>query len=377
MITCGAVTVATRAELTSFPGWQRAFAHGRKDWRYYEIVEDTLQQDFEFRYLVLRDDAIQPFFVLDQDLTAGAGKVLQSIVHGVRRAWPRFLKMRTLMVGCAAGEGHLATEWVGDDLAAVLLQVARQSKAGLVVMKEFPSRYRAALANFPRLGFTRVPSMPMTRLNIDYASFDDYVATKLSKPTRKNVRRKLRTAQGAHPPIELQVVDDVTEFVDEIYPLYLAVFERSTLHFEKLTKEFFCAIGQRMPDKVQFFIWRQAGKVVAFSLCMIHGDAIYDEYLGLDYSVALDLHLYFYTLRDIIDWAIRHGIKWYVSSALNYDPKFHLRCDLVPLDLYVAHTSPLINAFIKRLLPWLEPTRSEPLLQRFPNFSEVWGVDGR
>src|SRR5712691_10149102 len=169
MITCGTVTVATRAELASCPGWQRSFVHGRKDWRYYEIVEDTLQQDFEFRYLVLHDDAIQPFFVLDQDLAAGAGKVLQSIVNGVRRVWPRFLKMRTLMVGCAAGEGHLAAEWVGDGLAAVLLQVARQSKAGLVVMKEFPSRYRAARANLPRLGFTRVPSMPMTRLNIDYA----------------------------------------------------------------------------------------------------------------------------------------------------------------------------------------------------------------
>ena len=373
MITCGTVTVATRADLASCPGWQRAFSHGRKDWRYYEIVEDTLHQDFEFRYLVLHDDAIQPFFVLDQDLTAGAGKVLRSIVNGVRRVWPRFLKMRTLMVGCSAGEGHLAAEGVGDELAGALLQVARQSNVGLVVMKEFPSRYRPALANFLRLGFTRVPSMPMTRLNIEYASFDDYVAKKLSKPTRKSLRRKLRAAERAHPPIELQVVNDVTEFVDEIYPLYLAVFARSNLHFEKLTKEFFCAIGQRMPDKVQFFIWRQAGKAVAFSLCMVHGDAIYDEYLGLDYAVALDLHLYFYTLRDIIDWAIARGIKWYVSSALNYDPKLHLRCDLAPLDLYVAHTSPLVNAFIKRLLPWLEPTRSEPLLQRFPNFSEVWG----
>jgi len=33
------------------------------------------------------------------------------------------------------------------------------------------------------------------------------------------------------------------------------------------------------------------------------GDKIYDECIGLDYSVALGLHLYFYTLRDIISWA--------------------------------------------------------------------------
>ena len=194
----------------------------------------------------------------------------------------------------------------------------------------------------------------------------------LNSATRAKLRRKFRIAAQA-PPIAMSLVGDLAPLIDEVYPLYLAVYDRAKLRFEKLTKEFLCAIGQRMPDKVQFFIWRQAGKAVAFSLCMVHDDAIYDEYLGLDYAVALDLHLYFYTLRDIIDWAIAHEIKWYVSSALNYDPKLHLRCDLAPLDLYVAHTSPLVNAFIKRLLPWLEPTRSEPLLQRFPNFSEVWG----
>jgi hypothetical protein len=361
--------IANREALDTLPHWHEAFSHERKDWRYYEIVNDTLVgQGFEFHYLVLPGGAIQPFFVLDQDLTAGAGKTLQAVVNSVRRLWPRFLKMRTLMVGCAAGEGHLASE---DDLGAALPPLARQFDARLMVMKEFPARYRAALSKLA--GFTRVPSMPMTRLNIGYADFDDFVARKLSKPTRKNLRRKLRAADSAQPPIELQVVNDVTPFVDEIYPLYLAVFERSKLHFEKLTKEFLSAVGRRMPDKVRFFIWRQTGKPIAFSLCMIQGDAIYDEYLGLDYSVAFDLNLYFYTIRDIINWAIAHGMQWYVSSALNYEPKLHLKSELAPLDLYVAHTSPLINAVMRRVLPLLEPTRNDPILQRFPNFREVWG----
>src|SRR5438552_679852 len=133
MITCRGrmAQVATRAELGTSPGWQGAFSHERKDWRYYEIVDDTLKQDFEFRYLVL-DGAIQPFFLLDQDLTAGAGTLLQSFVNRVRRLWPRFLRMRTLMVGCAAGEGHLAADWIGARLADELPRLARQSKASLV-----------------------------------------------------------------------------------------------------------------------------------------------------------------------------------------------------------------------------------------------------
>jgi hypothetical protein len=357
--------IATRAELDSFPHWHEAFTSERKDWRYYEIVNDTLE-GFEFRYLEL-GGAIQPFFVLDQDLVAGAPA--GAVVIAIRKLWPRFLKMRTLMVGCAAGEGHLGVK--AHDLAAELPAIARAVNAKLIVMKEFPARYRSELAILQ--GFTRVPSMPMTRLDIAYDNFDDFVARKLSKPTRKNLRRKLRAADSSQPPIELQVVEDVTPFIDEIYPLYLAVFDRSKLHFEKLTKEFLSSIGRRMPDKVRFFIWRRDGKAIAFSLCMLQGDTIYDEYLGLDYSVAFDLNLYFYTIRDIINWAITNGMRWYVSSALNYEPKLHLKSELAPLDLYVKHTSPLINAVMKRVLPLLEPTRNDPILQRFPNFSEVWG----
>jgi hypothetical protein len=281
--------------------------------------------------------------------------------------------MRTLMVGCAAGEGHLADLSSVYQLVDALPKISKEFRAPLIVMKEFPSRYRAALEPLRSNGFTRVPSMPMTRLNIMYDNFDDFVARKLSKATRKSLRRKLRAADGATPRIELQVVSDISPFVDEVYPLYLAVYERSPLHFEKLTKEFLRELGARMPDRVRFFIWRQAGRAIAFSLCMLNDDSIYDEYLGLDYSVAFDLHLYFYTLRDIINWAIEHGLKWYVSSALNYEPKLHLRCELVPLDLYVKHTSPLINAVMKRVLPLLEPTRNDPVLHRFANFSEVWG----
>src|SRR6266568_8175490 len=116
-----------------------------------------------------------------------------------------------------------------------------------------------------------------------YNNFDNFLAKKLNKPTHKNLQQKLRTTNRADPPIELQVVTDVSPFIDEIYPLYLAVYERSPLHFEKLTKEFLRALGTRMPDKVRFFIWRQSGKAIAFSLCLLHGDTIYDEYLGLDY----------------------------------------------------------------------------------------------
>src|SRR5262245_17093591 len=362
--------------------WPYAFEHERKDSRYYEIVEDTILQGFEYRYFAIKDThgevrAIQPFFILDQDMLVGASLKVGNLINAIRNIWPRFMRMRVLMVGCAAGEGHLdnAEDMPFDHqsqlLASAIVTEAIKLRAPLIVLKEFPAKYRDALQCFLLRGFARVPSLPMTKLNINYASFAEYMNKSLNSATRTKLRRKFRAAAQA-APIEVTVVNDITPAVDEIYPLYLQVYERSKMHFEKLSKEYFCRLGRAMPDKVRFFVWRQNAGIVAFTLCMIDEDAIYAEYIGLDYSVALDLHLYHYALRDMITWSIAHGYKWFRSSALNYDPKLHLRHQLDPIDLYVRHTSRLKNPLLKLILPLIEPTRYDKTLKKFPNYEDLW-----
>jgi predicted N-acyltransferase len=210
----------------------------------------------------------------------------------------------------------------------------------------------------------------MTRLNIDYPTFDAYMARALNGATRRKLRKKFKVSAAA-PPITMSVLSDITPTIDDAYPLYLQVYNRSMLHFEKLTKAFFCSLGQKMPDNVRYFVWRQDGRIVAFTLCMIEGNEIYAEYIGLDYSVALDLHLYHYAVRDMISWATSRGYKWFRSSGLNYDPKLHLRHQLDPIDLYVRHTSVIANAVLRPVLPLIEPTRFDPVLKKFPNYHDL------
>ncbi len=377
------VTVATRAEVSKLGLWQNAFQSRRKDRRYYEIVADTICPEFIYRYLLIEDEngrisALQHFFLLEQDLLAGAGPRWQALSAKVRRYLPRFLIVRTLMVGCAAGEGHLQSNSAAAQrrharaLAANLVRLAREQHASLAVLKEFPAEYRNALACFEDAGFTRIASMPMTRLSVSaYTSFDDYMAKAMSGKNRRDLLRKLRAAERSGP-IEMEVVSDISAIADELYPLYLQVFSRAQMRFEMLTKEFFLEIGRRMPDKAKFFIWRQEGRPIAFSLCLTEGDTLYGEYLGLDYRIALQIHLYFYVMRDMIAWAIAHNYRSIVSSALGYAPKAQMGHVLEPLDLYVRHTSPVINAVLKRILPWLEPVSRDKTLKRFPNYADLW-----
>ena len=376
------VTVYTRDELLQCSHWKHAFAGERKDHRYYELIEDTLDADFDYGYFAIKDgsgaiQAVQPFFILDQDLLVGIGAKFESLIANFRRLFPRFMRMRTLMIGCAAGEGHLdaaeepSRSALARALANAVIGHARNLRAPLIVLKEFPAKYRVSLGSFLEHGFTRVPSLPMTRQNIDYASFEDYMNRALNSAARSDLRRKFRAAKRA-PAIEMSVVNDITPMIDEIFPLYMNVYNRSKLHFEKLTREYFCRLGRLMPDKVRFFVWRQNGRVVAFAVCMLERESLYAEYIGLDYTVALDLHLYHYAYRDVVSWAIANGYKEFRSSGLNYDPKLHLKHRLAPIDLYVRHTSAILNAALKRLLPLLEPTRNEKTLQKFVNYEELW-----
>jgi Acetyltransferase (GNAT) domain len=378
----GSVQIASRREAMQCAHWVNAFGSEAKDRRYYELVEDTIHEEFDYRYFIIRDwtgkiCAIQPFFLLDCDLLLGTKPRIGQLTRFIRRLWPRFMRARTLMVGCAAGEGHLdgkdefVRRFSARLLASAIVKEARGLRVRLVVLKEFSAKYRPTLECFVDHRFTRIPSLPNVRLNIDYSSFEEYMRCALSGGARRKLRLKLKATEQA-PPIEMSVSDDVTPIINDVYPLYLQVYHRSKLHFEKLTKDYFCGLGHRMGDKSRFFIWRQSGRIIAFGSCILQGDTIHAEYLGLDYSVALELHLYHYTFRDLINWGIARGYKSFHSSSLNYDPKFHLRYRLDPIDLYVRHTSTICNAVFSRILPWIEPTRYDKTLKKFANYDELW-----
>jgi hypothetical protein len=348
----------------------------RHDHRFFELVDETIRQDFEYWYLILEGPdriprGVQPLFVHPQDLLGGMDGPLYSAMGRLRRRLPGLLTLRTLMVGSPVGEGSLGS--VGEDpgayaraLADALPPAARRLRAPLVVLKEFPAELRPALQVFRDRGYSRIPSMPYVALDLDFRDFDEHMTRSLSGSVRKDLRRKFRDA-AAGPPILMQVTDDISGRVDELYPLYLQVYERSTLRFERVTPDYLARLGRELPERARFFVWTREGRPVAFNACMLHDGVLWAEYLGLDYGCALDLHLYFVVTRDEINWCCRNGVRRYCSTSLNYDPKQHLRFRLLPLDLYVRHANPWVNALLARAVPWLTPARHDATLRRFPN----------
>src|SRR5213592_1420674 len=182
----GVAKVAALTDVKNREAWKRAFQNRCKDHCYYEIVEETLRNDFEHQYVRLEDSsgnirAIQPVFFVRQNLVEGVPGKIRSVVDLIRKRLPRFLTMRVLMVGCAAGTGDLGAcdetdeAWVSNALRESLRTYARQNKASLVVLKDFPAKYRETLGAYTPNGYARMPSMPMTRLALHpFQDWADY-----------------------------------------------------------------------------------------------------------------------------------------------------------------------------------------------------------
>lgn len=372
----GTVHIYARAAHVDAAIWGAAFGDTHKDLEYHQLLEDTMGRDFTYRYLLLLDEhgdpvAFQPLILVDQDLGATSAAWLAPLLTLLRKLWPRFLRAKILLAGCLVGDsrpGFIAPanpQRVAALVAEALSIYARRQRISLIAGKDFPASDREELSAFIAAGYTRLGGFPPMTLDLGFASFDKYMEHRLSRATRKNLRRKLRRTDFGADLLTLEILTDCTHVIDEIYPLYLEVARRAPVEFEIFSREYFLEAGKRMPERHRYFIWRRNGKAVAFSFCTIWNSAIYDNDIGFDYTVAHRLSLYHRTFRDIITWALAHGLREYHSAPFNYDPKLHLRLQAMEVDLYVRHSSPVLNRLLRMVGPLFAPATTDPALRRY------------
>src|SRR5689334_5190337 len=94
----GVARIFNRSKLADCEEWQRAFHDRCKDHRFYELIEETLANDFEYHYIVVEDAAggvraVQPVFFVRQNLVEGIPGKIRTIVDSIRKTFPRFLTM--------------------------------------------------------------------------------------------------------------------------------------------------------------------------------------------------------------------------------------------------------------------------------------------
>ena len=365
-------TTTITASITAIPreDWDAVFPPIAESYDFFRTLEETMTGQFKSWYIALyeqgRPVGMAPCFVMDYPLETTLEGKPKKILGWLQKILRRTFTLRILLCGCQAAEGRLGLADVNRaDIARALFRemenLAKKEKASLIAFKDFPDHYAPFFRALAPQGLHAMRSFPAVELPLPFASFEDYMAT-LSKVTRKDLRRKFRHAD-ALPPLTFEVRDSLGGLLDEAYPLYLNTLGKSEIQFERLSRDFFERISANMPHATKYFLWFLDGKLVAFDLCLVRDGVLVDEYIGMDYGVAFQYHLYFVTFRDMVRWCIANKIRVYESGALNYDPKRRLDFRFVPENIYLKHLNPLLNPLFAPVCRFLEPDNFDPVLK--------------
>ena len=289
-------------------------------------------------------------FTMDFPVDVAIAGKLKGVTNFIKRFFPRIFSPKVLFCGLPMGQGRIGIAGEPERIIKAIYrsmeEIARQEKAGIIAFKDFQSDYRKIFDKSLGNDFISMLSLPSTDMDISFASFEGYLKT-LSSISRSGLRRKFKEIDG-RVKIDLEITNKLEDkALDEVHTLYLQIYHKQEISLEKLSPDFFRNISKNMPEETKFFLWRIDNKLVAFALCLVSGDYFIDYYLGFDYALAYQYHLYFVRFRDLMNWCIENKIKKYEMGPTGYEPKRRLKFNLIPLYIYAKHRSKILNPVFK------------------------------
>jgi len=351
--------------------WEAIYPVGPRNYHLFKSIDESGFKGLRHYYIIVHDQnapvGAAPCFLFNYPLETTIEGPLKNILYLARRAFPGSLNLKALICGLPYAEGSIGInrknpEPVLRAILAAMEKIARHERASILAFKDFTEEFTPFLDSLTRNHkFHKVESYPSVELDIDFPSFEDYMA-RLSHATRKDLRRKFKKV-GRLPEIAMEVADNASGVLGEIYDLYMQTFLKSSVKFEEVSRDFFTNISRHMPEHSKYFLWRVNGRLVAFNFCLVSEDTVMDEYIGLDYSVAYDYGLYFITFRDVINWCIANKITKYKSGAMTYEPKKRLKCSFIPCYVYIRHMNRFVNPLFKFMCAALRPENFDDVLK--------------
>jgi len=197
----------------------------------------------------------------------------------------------------------------------------------------------AQVARMQRL--RRQPGLPTAYLHVEFADIDEYLAS-LSKATRKDMRRKLKAAAD----LRVEWRRDIDDIAGDVMHLYRSTYANAQFSFEELTPGYFRNVLRELDGRASCVTYWLGGKLVAFNLVLHDGKRLLDKFLGMDYAVARDYNLYFYTWIENVRYCIEHRIPLYQSGQGLHGVKRRLGSRLAPNWLWYRHRNRGLDAVL-------------------------------
>lgn len=359
-------------------GWTACYPDDAEGWRYYRACESGAAPAVRTSAVEISDGdgfmAAAPLFELSYrlDTSFQSSGIFKRLSDAIARNFPRLAEWRLLGVGSPyADQCHIAVRPGLSDaqradvltaLIAAIEEEARRRSAPLIAYKDLQAaEYGFAEGPLAAARYAKITSLPVAVLDIEASDAGGYLAT-LSAATRKDVRRKLKSASG----VRIEHRSDIGDIADQITALYESTRTQSGVDydaFEELPEGYFRLVSESLKDRVSFVLYWVGDELAAFNMLLLEPGRVIDKFIGMRYPLARDHNLYAVSWMENIRFCLETGRRRFQSGQTAYGAKLRLGSHLVPSAIFVKHLNPALNWAVRQAAPLMAFDRWDPELR--------------
>lgn len=189
------------------------------------------------------------------------------------------------------------------------------------------------------LPLSRGLTLPTCKLMMRWRSVDEYISD-----MRSHYRYRLQKARRKFSTVQVTTLEDNRLFDEEMYNLYLEVYERSNEKLEKLEIDFFKTFPSTI---VKFAVNHEA---IGFVQLVENHEELIFLFGGFKHHLNQAYDLYMNMLVEIIDYGIKGGCTVIDFGQTAEETKLKLGAQQQSKYMYVHHSHALCNAVIGKLI---------------------------
>ncbi|MCL1918076.1 MAG: GNAT family N-acetyltransferase [Peptococcaceae bacterium] len=198
-------------------------------------------------------------------------------------------------------------------------------------------------ASYTLRGFTRGFTCPRCVLDLRWNSFDDYISA-----LRSSYRHRYKKALNKSSGLSLYFLNDNKMFDEQLYTLYLEVYDHSPYKLEKLSLDFFRGA------MFKIFVLADGAGPVGFVQLLPNGSELIFEFVGFSHEKNREYDIYIRLLLEIIRYGIEEGYQTIDFGQTADEAKLKLGCHYETLYALLSHSNPLINAVLKMTARYIQ-----------------------
>ena len=185
-----------------------------------------------------------------------------------------------------------------------------QSQSVLFSVFPFVSEFdKVLLNNLEKLGYQKMYFSTTQRIDVSWASFDDYLKS-LKSRTRQNIKREIKKFEQSG--IIIEEPEDISTFSDALSGLFANLLSKYEKEDRSLTsKAFYENVNCCAKNKVKVFIAKKDGITIGFSFGLYNNEVLDLTHCGFNYDLIGKTDAVYFNLAyyEPIKWAIKKGIK--------------------------------------------------------------------